>query len=90
VTIEEAGATAGLPFSFPVCHDARKRFAARVTPMNIQSQIDDIKALLSEAETNYQHAMAAGDWTACAAHKNDVAKYRRVIGQLVKQKLTAS
>lgn len=58
--------------------------------MNFQSQIDDIKALLSEAETNYQHAMAAGDWAACAIHKNDVAKYRRAIGQLVKQKLAAS
>lgn len=70
-----------------VCHHALGGCAACMIPMNIQNQIDDIKCLLDQAETSYQHAMAAGNWDACAAHKRDVAKYRRAIGQLVKQKL---
>ena len=30
--------------------------------MDIQYQINDIKTLLDQAETNYQHSMAAGNW----------------------------
>lgn len=55
--------------------------------MDIQNQINSIKALLNQAETDYQHSMAAGDWEACALHKNRVSSYRRAIGKLVKQKL---
>lgn len=53
----------------------------------IQTRIDSIKALLDTSETNYQHAMASGDWDACTLYKSEVAKYRKAIGSLVKQKL---
>jgi hypothetical protein len=55
--------------------------------MDIQNQINGVKTLLDQAETDYQHSMAAGNWEACALHKNRVSSYRREIGKLVKQKL---
>jgi hypothetical protein len=55
--------------------------------MDIQNQINGVKTLLDQAETDYQHSMAAGDWEAFAFHKRRVSSYRQVIGKLVKQKL---
>ena len=54
---------------------------------SIQTRIDNIKGLLDTAETNYQHAMAAGDWEACSTYKAEVAKYRNSIGKMIRQKL---
>lgn len=57
--------------------------------MNIQDRIESLKPLLAAAQDGYVHAIAAGDWEACSKHKNDVARYQRQIGQLIKQKLAA-
>lgn len=55
--------------------------------MNIRDQINNIKCLLEEAELEYQHAFAKGDWETCSYYKGRVASYRSAIGRLVKQKL---
>ena len=52
--------------------------------MTYQEQIDSLKVLLDEAETNYAHTMATGDWVACSAAKSKVAKIRNRIGTIIK------
>ena len=54
------------------------------------AQLDDLKALLCEAETDYSHAFARGDWEACSFHKAKVAKLRGQIGRIIKQNLKLS
>ena len=54
------------------------------------SQLNDLKVLLSDAETDYSHAMARGDWEACSFHKAKVAKLRGQIGRIIKQNLKLS
>ena len=51
------------------------------------SDLNALKALLSDAETDYQHCMARGDWDQCAAAKAKVAKLRNRIGKLIKQRM---
>ena len=53
--------------------------------MQNQQNLEAIKALLSDAETRYQHAFATGDWDSMAPAKREVAKYRRAIGKLIQQ-----
>ena len=53
----------------------------------MEDQLEQIKALLSDAETAYQHAFASGDWEAMTAHRRDVMKYRSTVGKLVKERL---
>ena len=55
--------------------------------MTIQEQIDVIKFKLDEAETLYSHALARGDWQACTDYKGQVAKHRREVAKLIRQKL---
>jgi len=57
------------------------------TKQEIQQRIDQIKPLLEEAEDRYAHAFASGDMDAIPATKAEVAKYRRMIGALIKDKL---
>ncbi len=54
---------------------------------SIQDRIDNIKGLLDTAETNYAHALAAGEWEACSTYKSEVCKYRSAIGKMIKQKM---
>ena len=55
--------------------------------MNIQDQINNLKCLLEEAQLEYHHAIARGDWESCSHCKGRVASYYSAIGRLVKQKL---
>lgn len=55
--------------------------------MTIQQQIDDLKPILDMVETEYQHAMATGDWVACTAARGKVNKVRNRIAKLIKQKM---
>ena len=51
------------------------------------SDLNALKALLADAETDYQHALARGDWDAMAPAKAKVAKLRRRIGKLIKARM---
>ena len=51
------------------------------------TELETLKALLSDAETDYQHCMARGDWDQCAAAKAKVARIRNRVGKLIKQRM---
>lgn len=51
------------------------------------TELETLKALLSDAETDYQHCMARGDWDQCSAAKAKVARIRNRVGQLIKQRM---
>ena len=55
--------------------------------MTTDERLAHYKAQLAQAETEYSHCIARGDWDECSHYKNMVAKYRRVIGQLIKQRM---
>jgi len=57
--------------------------------LEIQARIDKIKPLLDEAEDQYSFALASGDLKSIPQRKSEVAKYRNMIGALVKEKLKA-
>ena len=54
------------------------------------SELDTLKALLSEAEDDYSFAIARGDWPAASLAKSKVAKLRNRIGRLIKQRMQLS
>lgn len=49
-----------------------------------QTQLDAFKALLSDAETAYAHAIAVGDFDAVGTAKRQVAKYRNAVAKVIK------
>ena len=51
------------------------------------TDLDTLKALLSDAETDYQHCFARGDWEQCAAAKAKVARLRKRVGKLIKARM---
>lgn len=51
------------------------------------TELNTLKVLLADAETDYQHCMARGDWEQCSAAKAKVAKIRNRIGRLIKQRM---
>lgn len=51
------------------------------------TELETLKALLSDAEDDYSFAIARGDWEACASAKAKVAKIRNRIGRLIKQRM---
>jgi len=51
------------------------------------TELDTLKALLSDAETDYSHCIARGDWENTSAAKAKVAKIRNRIGKLIKQRM---
>lgn len=53
----------------------------------LTTKLEATKALLTESETQYQLAFAAGDFDACAFHKRQVAKYRNAVGRIIKQRM---
>lgn len=55
----------------------------------IEAQLAFAKDLLAEAQTEYQHCFARGDWTACSTAKRKVAKQMKQVQFLVAQKLAA-
>ena len=55
--------------------------------MDLNQKLDHYKAQLAQAETEYAHAIARGDWADCSHYKGMVAKYRKVIGNLIKQRM---
>ena len=56
--------------------------------MTIQQQIDQIKVHLDEAQTLYSHAIASNDMESISVHRKTINKYRNMVGQLIKQKMT--
>jgi hypothetical protein len=57
------------------------------TMETIQNQLEAAKLVLSQAQTEYQHCFARGDWTACSKAKRKVAKCMKEVQYLVAQKL---
>ena len=57
--------------------------------MKNQESLSSVKELLFAAEDDYAHGVAAGDWVKVTDAKQRIAKYRRVVGWLVKEKLKA-
>jgi len=55
----------------------------------LEIQLASAKQLLSEAQTEYQHCFARGDWTECSKAKRKVAKRMKDVQFLVAQKLAA-
>jgi hypothetical protein len=53
----------------------------------IQDQLAAAKLVLSQAQTEYQHCFARGDWAACSKAKRKVAKCMKEVQYLVAQKL---
>ena len=51
------------------------------------TELETLKALLSDAETDYQHCMARGDWEKCSAAKAKVARIRNRVGKLIKARM---
>lgn len=54
------------------------------------TELETLKALLTDAEDSYSHAIAAGDWESCSAAKSKVAKIRNRIGKLIKARMQLS
>ena len=54
------------------------------------TELETLKALLTDAETDYQHCMARGDWESCSAAKSKVAKIRNRIGRIIKERMQLS
>jgi len=57
------------------------------TMETIQNQLEAAKLVLSQAQTEYQHCFARGDWAACSKAKRKVAKCMKEVQYLVAQKL---
>ena len=55
--------------------------------MQTQQNLEAIKALLSDAETRYQHAFATGDWQTMGPAKREVAKYRNMVARIIKERM---
>lgn len=55
----------------------------------IQEQLDATKLLLSDAQTEYAHSFARGDFAACGPAKRRANKLMREVQFLVAQKLAA-
>ena len=51
------------------------------------SELDTLKALLSQAEDDYSFAIARGDWAAASLAKGKVNKVRNRIGKLIKARM---
>ena len=51
------------------------------------TELETLKVLLADAETDYQHCIARGDWNACSAAKAKVAKIRNRVGKLIKARM---
>ena len=58
--------------------------------MDLNQKLDHYKLQLSHAEDEYSFAIANGDWAECSHAKGMVAKYRKLIGQLIKQRMKLS
>lgn len=58
--------------------------------MDLNQKLDHYKLQLSHAEDEYSFAIANGDWVECSHTKAMVAKYRKIIGQLIKQRMMLS
>ena len=52
----------------------------------LETQLAFAKQLLSEAQTEYQHCFARGDWSKCSKAKRKVAKQMKQVQYLVAQK----
>lgn len=52
----------------------------------LETQLAFAKQLLSEAQTEYQHCFARGDWSECSKAKRKVAKQMKQVQYLVAQK----
>ena len=55
--------------------------------MQTDQQLEAVKALLSDAEDSYAHAIARGDWEAMAPAKREVAKLRNAVRQIIKERM---
>jgi len=53
----------------------------------ITQQLEDAKQRLSDAQTEYLHCFARGDFSACSAAKRTVNKHMKTVQALVVQKL---
>ena len=51
------------------------------------TELDTLKALLSDAEDDYSFAIARGDWPAASLAKGKVARLRGRIGKLIKARM---
>jgi len=52
----------------------------------LETQLAFAKQLLSEAQTEYQHCFARGDWTECSKAKRKVAKRMKDVQFIIAQK----
>lgn len=55
--------------------------------MDNQQSLEAIKALLCDAEDDYAHAIAMGDWVKVTTAKRQVAEYRRVVARMIKEQM---
>jgi len=51
------------------------------------NELELLKSHLSEAETDYSHAIARGDWDSCSAAKAKITRLRNRVGKLIKAKM---
>ena len=55
--------------------------------MTTDERLAHSKAQLAQAETEYSHCIARGDWEQCSYYKGMVAKHRRAIGKIIKTRM---
>lgn len=55
--------------------------------MTTDERLAHYKAQLAQAETEYSHCIDRGEWDECSYYKGMVAKYRKVIGNLIKARM---
>tara|TARA_R100000152_G_C6719655_1_gene145862 strand:- start:328 stop:501 length:174 start_codon:yes stop_codon:yes gene_type:complete len=55
--------------------------------MNLQEEISTVKKSLEQAQDDYAHAFAAGDFSTIPIKKRKVAELTREFGKLIKQRL---
>jgi len=51
------------------------------------NELELLKSHLSEAETDYSHAIARGDWEAMAPAKREVARLRNMVRRIIQERL---
>jgi len=53
----------------------------------LDQQLETAKAELVEAQTEYQHCFARGDWSQCSKAKRQVSKRMKAVQFIIAQKL---
>ena len=58
--------------------------------IQLQQEIDQVKVKFQEAQDGYAFCCATGNWQELSTHKKNVAKYRKQLSFLLRQRVNTS